>query len=212
MSPNNGGGVGLAYGAKIMAIKAGQSTGSFASSDIAKAVKYAADNGADVINMSFGGISKSYLVEEALIDASHDCVLVAAAGNDSAPTADGGGIDIYPAGYNYVIGVMAADNSGNLAKFSNWDFIIGENCEYELAAPGVNIYSTLPGDRYACWSGTSMAAPNVAAAAAIIRSKYTDKNKYTSRFIMGQLVSATSSIANMLRRFIIIVIYPRAMI
>ncbi len=196
MQPNNVGGVGLAYGAKIMAIKAGQSTGSFASSDIAKAIKYAADNGADVINMSFGGTGKSYLVEEALRDASHDCVLVAAAGNDGLPTTDALPYapyyeDFYPAGYNYVIGVMATDNDGNFANFSNWDYAIGANCEYEMAAPGVGIYSTLPGDRYANWSGTSMAAPNVAAAAAILRSKYTDKNKYTSRFIMGQLASAT---------------------
>ena len=196
MQPNNVGGVGLAYGAKIMAIKAGQSTGSFASSDIAKAIKYAADNGADVINMSFGGTGKSYLVEEALRDASHDCVLVAAAGNDGLPTTDALPYapfyeDIYPAGYNYVIGVMATDNDGNFTNFSNWDYAIGANCEYEMAAPGVGIYSTLPGDRYANWSGTSMAAPNVAAAAAILRSKYTDKNKYTSHFIMGQLASAT---------------------
>lgn len=72
----------MAYGAKIMAIKAGQATGSFASTDIAKAINYAAANGADVINMSFGGTAKSALVEAALRDASADCVLVAAAGND----------------------------------------------------------------------------------------------------------------------------------
>ena len=195
MQPGNGGGVGLAYGAKIMAIKAGQANGQFASTDIAMAIKYAADNGADVINMSFGGAGKSYLVEAALRDAFGTCVLVAAAGNDGKPTADAqitGAYDCFPAAYNYVLGVMATDNNGNVAGFSNWDFIIGENGEYELAAPGVSIYSTLPGDRYASWNGTSMAAPNVAAAAAIIRSRYTNKSKYTSRYIMGQLVSATT--------------------
>lgn len=55
---------------------------------------------------------------------------------------------------------MATDNNKSLASFSNWDFKEGQNCEYEMAAPGVNIYSTLPGNRYACWSGTSMATPN----------------------------------------------------
>lgn len=199
MTPGNGGGVGVAYGAKIMCVRAGQANGSFASSDIAKAIKYATDNGADVINMSFGGTGRSYLVESALQDAFPSCVLVAAAGNDGLPTNDAtlaGYLlteDIYPAGYKYVLGVMATDNNKSLASFSNWDFAEGSSCEYEMAAPGVNIYSTLPGNRYACWSGTSMATPNVAAAAAILRSKYTDKSKYSSRYIMGQLCSATTS-------------------
>lgn len=199
MTPGNGGGVGVAYGAKIMCVRAGQANGSFASSDIAKAIKYAADNGADVINMSFGGTGRSYLVESALQDAFPSCVLVAAAGNDGLPTTDAINAgyfnteDIYPAGYKYVLGVMATDNNKSLAYFSNWDFKEGSGCEYEMAAPGVGIYSTLPGNRYACWSGTSMATPNVAAAAAILRSKYTDKSKYSSRYIMGQLCSATTS-------------------
>ena len=199
MTPGNGGGVGVAYGAKIMCVRAGQANGSFASTDIAKAIKYAADNGADVINMSFGGTGKSFLVETALQDAFPSCVLVAAAGNDGLPTNDAFGAgyllieDIYPAGYKYVLGVMATDNNKSLASFSNWDFAEDSSCEYEMAAPGVNIYSTLPGNRYACWSGTSMATPNVAAAAAILRSRYTDKSKYSSRYIMGQLCSATSS-------------------
>lgn len=199
MTPGNGGGVGVAYGAKIMCVRAGQANGSFASTDIAKAIKYAADNGADVINMSFGGTGRSYLVESALQDAFPSCVLVAAAGNDGLPTTDAKQAgylfteDIYAAGYKYVIGVMATDNNKSLAYFSNWDFKEGSGCEYEMAAPGVGIYSTLPGNRYACWSGTSMATPNVAAAAAILRSKYTDKSKYSSRYIMGQLCSATTS-------------------
>lgn len=190
MSPGNGGGVGLAYGAKIMAIKAGQSTGYFSSTDIAKAIRYAVENGADVINMSFGGTGKSNLVESALEDAFATCVLVATAGNDGLSTDYE---EIYPAGYQYVLGVMASDNSGKLANFSNWDAAVGCGCEYEITSPGVAIYSTLPNNRYACWSGTSMAAPTVSAAAAIIRSKYPNKSKYTSRYIMGQLVGATDS-------------------
>ena len=201
MSANGIGGVGLAYGSKIMAIKAGQSTGTFSSSNIAKAIDYAHMMGADVINMSFGGTMKSYLIEVALEDAFSDCVLVASAGNDGLPTTDAPDAyihkeDIYPAGYSYVLGVMATDKSGRQASFSNWDYKPNENCEYELTAPGVDIYSTLPNNRYAKWSGTSMAAPCVSAAAAIIRSNYSDKDMYSARFIMGQLASATKSRTN----------------
>ncbi len=197
MTAGNGGGVGVAYGSKIMAVKAGQANGSFASTDIAKAIQYAAANGADVINMSFGGTGRSSLVEAALADAFGSCVLVAAAGNDGLPTADYPGVipkeDFYPAGYNYVLGVMAS-HGDDLAAFSNWDVYRYRNCEYELAAPGVSIVSTLPGNRYASWSGTSMAAPIVSAAAAIIRREKNDKSQYSSRYIMGQLSGATNDV------------------
>lgn len=198
MAANGEGGIGLAYGAKIMAVKAGQSTGSFSSSHIAKAINYAHMMGADVINMSFGGTSKSQLVETALEDAFADCVLVASAGNNGRPTTDADPDlypkreDVYPAAYPYVLGVMATDRSGNLASFSNWDYEPNEKAEYELTAPGKDIYSTLPGNRYAKWSGTSMAAPFVSATAAIVRSHYSDKDTYSSRFIMGQISSATT--------------------
>lgn len=194
---NKEGGVGVAYGAKIMAIKAGQATGIFSDTDIADAINYAVAMGADVINMSFGGTGRSFLVEEALADAFGSCVLVAAAGNEGIPTTDAPAdflkkADLYPAGYSYVLGVMATDPSGKLATFSNWDYYNnGGSAEYELTAPGVDIFSTLPNGQYAYWDGTSMAAPVVAAAAAVIRSNYPDKSVYSSRFIMGQLASAT---------------------
>ena len=199
MTAGNGGGVGIAYGSKIMAVKAGQASGYFASTDIAKAIMYAATNGADVINMSFGGTGKSTLVEAALADAFGSCVLIASAGNDGMPTLDCPILpheDIYPAGYSYVLGVMACDDGGNKAGFSNWDYKKYANCEYEMIAPGVNVFSALPGNRYAKWSGTSMAAPMVSAAAAIVRREYRDTNKYSSRFIMGQLCEATKDKVN----------------
>lgn len=203
MTANNGeGGVGMAYGAKIMAIKAGQATGIFSDTDIAEAINYAVAMGADVINMSFGGTGKSFLVEEALANAFGSCVLVAAAGNDGLPTTDAPDdfmkkADFYPAGYSYVLGVMASDQDGNLASFSNWDYYNnGGSAEYEITAPGVDIYSTLPGNQYASWDGTSMAAPVVSAAAALIRSQYPDRELYSSRFIMGQLASATEDMTN----------------
>lgn len=197
MANNNVGGVGIAYNAQIMAIKAGQSDGSFSSSDIAKAIEYAYKNGADVINMSFGSYAHSAVIEAALQDAFSSCVLVAAAGNDGYPTLDAPltpSGNMYPAAYSYVIGVMASDSNGKLAHFSNWDYKPNYGAEYEVVAPGVDMYSTLPGDRYASWSGTSMAAPVVAAMAAIIRSANPDKSVYSSRYIMGQIASATDDV------------------
>ena len=200
MTAGNGGGIGLAYGAQIMCIKAGSSDGTFASTDIARAVKYAVDNGADVINMSFGGVEKSSLVENALNEAAESAVLVASAGNDGLPTSEANGykncMDSYPAGYSCVIGVMASDNEDHLASFSNWDYLSGKGCEYEMTAPGTDIYSTLPDNRYAVWSGTSLSASMVSAAAAIIRSEYPNKSKYNAKYITGQLINATKSRAS----------------
>lgn len=193
MENNNVGGVGIAYKSKIMPIKAGGSDGTFNSTDIAKGIEYAYKNGADVINMSFGSSAHSALIENALQDAFGSCVLVAAAGNEGMPTADCplGGVNIYPAAYSYVIGVMAYDENNKFASFSNWDYEPNANAEYEVVAPGVNIYSTLPNGRCASWNGTSMAAPMVSAEAAILRSSLKDKSTYSSRYIMGQLVGAT---------------------
>lgn len=192
MENNNVGGVGIAYKSKIMPIKAGGSDGTLYSSDIAKAIVYAYKNGADVINMSFGSSAHSALIENALQDAFGSCVLVAA-GNESTPTADCplGGRNMYPASYSYVIGVMAYDEANSFASFSNWDYKPNANAEYEVVAPGVSVYSTLPNGRYASWNGTSMAAPMVSAEAAILRSSLKDKSTYSSRYIMGQLVGAT---------------------
>lgn len=193
MENNNVGGVGIAYKSKIMPIKAGGSDGTFYSSDIAKGIEYAYKNGADVINMSFGSSAHSALIENALQDAFGSCVLVAAAGNESTPTADCplGGRNMYPVSYSYVIGVMAYDEANSFASFSNWDYKPNANAEYEVVAPGVSVYSTLPNGRYASWNGTSMAAPMVSAEAAILRSSLKDKDTYSSRYIMGQLVGAT---------------------
>ena len=193
MENNNVGGVGIAYKSKIMPIKAGGADGTFYSSDIAKGIEYAYKNGADVINMSFGSSAHSALIENALQDAFGSCVLVAAAGNESTPTADCplGGRNMYPASYSYVIGVMAYDEANSFASFSNWDYKPNANAEYEVVAPGVSVYSTLPNGRYASWNGTSMAAPMVSAEAAILRSSLKDKSTYSSRYLMGQLVGAT---------------------
>jgi len=196
---NNGiGGVGVAFNVQVMPIKAAQYSGVLASSDIAEAIYYAVANGADVINMSFGGYARSTVEEDALAVAFGQAVLVAAAGNDSRVNLPCvGGVDMYPAAYNWVLGVMAStpvpDGFGSfLASFSNCDCSAHDAHEYELMAPGVSIWSTLPASQYAAWSGTSMAAPVVSGIAALSRTKWADKDWYSSRFIMGQIASNTS--------------------
>ena len=190
---NDIGGVGIAYNAKIMGIKAFQYSGMGTSTDIAEAIYYAVENGADIINMSFGSYSESTIVKDALQVAFGTSVLVAAAGNDGRgnlscpPWEIPPPANMYPAAYNWVLGVMASTPQGGRAPFSNKDCLPNDAHEYELLAPGAGVYSTLPGGTYSAWSGTSMAAPVVSGIAALLRTKFADKGLYSSRFIMGQL-------------------------
>ena len=195
---NDIGVVGLAYNVKIMPIKASSAAGVFNQADIARAVLYAYANGAHVINMSFGGTACSIAVQDALSVAYGDCVLVASAGNDGARNEGLNAIPNYPAALSYVLGVMSVDSTGVESGFTNWDVTAFNGVEYELYAPGENILSTIPNDGYASWSGTSMAAPVVAAMAALLRSQYPDTSLYSSRFIYGQLASTSNDLTTCL--------------
>ncbi len=188
-SNNHIGVVGLAYNVKIMPIKAGMASGFFNQSQIAKGILYAYNNGADVINMSFGGSASTIAVQDALETAYTRCVLVAAAGNDGAPNEGLLARPAYPAALSYVMGVMSVDMWGVESGFTNYDVKKYNSVEYEVYAPGSQILSTIPGNRYATWSGTSMAAPYVSAMAALLRSAYPDTNTYPTKFIYGQIAA-----------------------
>jgi subtilisin family serine protease len=166
-SYDNGVGVaGLAPAVSLLVIKAGDCTGNLADSDVLAAIDAAVSDGATVINMSFGGTDYSAALASAMAEAwNAGVVLVAAAGNDRSNT------PFYPASYPNVVAVSATDQSDNLAIFSSY------GPDVALAAPGVSILSTmapftpLAGDSnelYATLSGTSMAAPHVAAVAGLI--------------------------------------------
>ncbi|MBE8966859.1 S8 family serine peptidase [Nostocales cyanobacterium LEGE 12452] len=161
---NNYGVTGIAYDAKIMAVKALDSSGSGSYSSISKGIRYAVDNGANVINLSLGGASSNRTLESAINYASSKGVIVVmAAGNDGDSSPD------YPARYASKSGIAvgAVDKNNNLADFSNRS---GTNPIAYVTAPGVKVYSSVPNNQYASYSGTSMAAPHVAGIVALMLS------------------------------------------
>jgi subtilisin family serine protease/subtilisin-like proprotein convertase family protein len=161
---NNGIGVaGVDWNTRIMALKFLDGTGSGYLSNAVKAINYAVAHGANVINASFGGGGYDAAMATAIANAkAHGVIVVAAAGNDAT---NNDSSPEYPASYSgdNAIAVAATDRNDRLAKFSNY----GPN-SVDIAAPGVSIYSTLPGGKYGTYSGTSMAAPHVTGAIALI--------------------------------------------
>jgi subtilisin family serine protease len=162
---NNGFGVtGIAYDAKIMPVKVLDDEGAGSYTSISKGIYYAVDHGANVINLSLGGSSTNDTMQTAIEYASSKgVVVVMAAGND------GGFQPGYPARYadKWGIAVGAVDKNNNMADFSNR---AGMNPLTYVTAPGVDIYSTVPGNQYTSYSGTSMAAPHVAGVVALMLS------------------------------------------
>ncbi len=158
---NNGTGVaGLSWGAKIMPVKVLDNNGSGGYEDVASGIIYAANNGADIINLSLGGAAPSSVLEDAVEYAyALGYVVVAATGNENSTVS-------YPARYPEVIAVAATDSNDQRASFSNY------GPEVDVAAPGVSIRSTYwwGGSTYGWLSGTSQASPHVAGLAALIWS------------------------------------------
>jgi subtilisin family serine protease len=165
-SDNGIGVTGIDWNARIMALKFINSNGDGAISDAVQAIYYAVNNGARVINASWGGPGPSKALNDAMrFAASRNVVFVTAAGNESLNN------DVYrsyPASYRLsnTLVVAAVDQSGRLAGFSNF----GAKT-VDVAAPGVNIRSTLPGGTYGNISGTSMAAPFVTGVVSLLISQ-----------------------------------------
>ncbi|GEA29687.1 hypothetical protein CBE01nite_29180 [Clostridium beijerinckii] len=144
---------------KIIPIKVLDSNGEGDINDIVKGIKYAADNGADIINLSFGANEKSKLIAEAISYAkSKGVFVVAAAGNDNEDSDN-----ISPAG-DGAFTVAAMSYNYKKASFSDYG-----NC-IKVSAPGVEILSTVPGG-YEAWDGTSMAAPVATGIAAMVKAE-----------------------------------------
>ena len=175
---NNGKGMnGVANNVEIMAIRS-TPNGDEYDKDVALAIRYAADNGAKIINASFGKSFSPHSdwVRDAIVYAAEkDVLFVHAAGNDSAD------IDVVKNFPNDAIGTgpEVADNFitvGSLTQNYGSDMVSGFSnygkVNVDVFAPGSDVYSTMPENEYDLNSGTSMAAPNVAGVAALIRSQY----------------------------------------
>ena len=157
--------VGVAYGAKIMTLQFFDGNAGGYSSIASAAIRYAVNNGADVINASWGSYGSSTAIYNAIAYArSHGVMFIAAAGNEGN---DNDSYGLYPASYDLdnVISVAASDRNDRLVSYSNY----GSN-QVDLAAPGDQIVSTYPGSDWAYLDGTSMATPHVAGVVALLRS------------------------------------------
>ena len=159
---NNIGVTGVAPNVKIMPLKI-MAEGGYVS-DVLEAIAYAKAKGVKIINMSLGGWSFSQAEYDVIKNTN--ALFVVAAGNNSSNI--DGYFSSYPAAYDLpnIISVAAIDHQGNVPYWSNYG-----TTSTDLAAPGVNILSTLPGNTYGYYNGTSMAAPYVTGTAALLLSK-----------------------------------------
>ena len=173
---------GVCWNCTIMPVKGLNNVGSGSASDLSNAIRYAADNGADVISMSWGSYDYSGMISNALNYAyNNGVVLVAGAGNDGISN------KFYPAGRDNVIAVSATNSNDAEASFSNYGSWV------DVAAPGVSIYSTICNDTYGNKSGTSMSCPHVAGLVGLLLSKNSSLTQMEVRTILRSTTDSVTS-------------------
>jgi thermitase len=164
-SNNETGVAGVAPDSRLMNVKVANDKGECQVTAVATGIIWAVDNGANVINISLELKAPSTELEAAIdYSWSQGAVIIAAAGND------GSELPVYPAYYEHCIAVAATRPDDTLAPLSNYGHWL------DLAAPGYNIYSSLPGDDYGYKSGTSFATAYVSGLAAQLYGIMTDSN------------------------------------
>lgn len=179
--------LGVAPSASIYVIKAIDRTGTGKLSWVVNAIYYAIEKKVDIISMSLGMPQNSEKLERAIKEAvKKNILVVCAAGNDG----DGNANDYeysYPAAYVDVISVGAVDKKGTPARFSSSNPVI------DVVAPGVDVISTFPNNRFASLSGTSMATPHVSGSLALIKnwSRKEFQRDLTQEEIYAQLIKHT---------------------
>ncbi|MCU0490452.1 MAG: S8 family peptidase [Chloroflexaceae bacterium] len=159
-SSDNGTGIaGLCWGCQILPIKVLDDRGRGDDVSVAQGIRWATDNGARVINMSLGGDEDSQVLRDAVNYAlGRNVVVIASSGNGRQE----GNTPNYPAAYPGVLAVGATNNSDQITGFSTTGDYVG------ISAPGVGLWTTLPGDQYGPPNGTSFSSPYVAGAAALV--------------------------------------------
>lgn len=179
---NNSIGVaGVSFNSPLVICRAlGGALGTGTTADVANCINWVHSQGAKVISMSLGG-GASTTLKNAVANAwkngaANGSVLVAAAGNDGNSTVN------YPAGYPEVVSVAATDDRDARASFSN------ANSDVEVAAPGVDVLSTVRGGGYAEFSGTSMATPHASGVAAVIWARNPGATAAQVRNLLGAAV------------------------
>ncbi len=175
----------------VMPLKFLDGNGSGRTSDAIRAIYYAVDNGAKVINCSWGGGSYSRALLDALTYAYEQQVIVVTASGNSATNIDS--TPLYPAAYAVPsnVAVAATTDSDNLASFSNYG-----SAAVAVAAPGYYIYSTYFGNTYTLMSGTSMAAPFVAGIAAYAWREAPQLTGYQVKQMILSSVNTKTSLTN----------------
>merc|ERR1740129_1010380 len=155
--------------------KALSDSGSGSNSGVLGAVQSCVDNGAKVISLSLGGGSYSTTTNDFYnqLYEEEDILFVAAAGNGGSSS------KLYPASYPALMSVAAIDSNENKASFSQY------NDQVEISAPGVSVKSSLPNDKYASWSGTSMATPHVAGVAGLLWMYFPECKNYQIRNVLA---------------------------
>lgn len=181
---NNASGLaGICWNCQIMPLKVVNPQGYAYDSDIANAIRYAANNGARVINMSLGGPGYTQMMQDAINYAvTRNVLVISASGNDGASASNS-----YPGGFLDSMSIGATDYTDAVASFSN------TGSKVDLVAPGVNVLSTklTPASNgcvgitiYTCMSGTSMATPHVVGVAGLLVSLHPDWNLYQLRYAL----------------------------
>ncbi|MFK7821512.1 MAG: S8 family serine peptidase [Planctomycetaceae bacterium] len=182
---DNGVGVtGVAWDVQLMALKFLGANGSGSSSGAIAAINYAANNGADIANNSWGGGGFNTSLQNAINNfVDNGGIFTAAAGNHGGNNDEGG---FYPANYNNVISVAASTRNDTKAGFSGY----GVNT-VDIAAPGASILSTTPNNNYRYLSGTSMATPIVSGAFAILAAEFPED---TNQELIDRMMEAADPV------------------